>query len=113
MVGTPLVQRRRDGLRQTVAGRVLLDGVPDRAGPGRPGGKPDPAGGGPGTAAAAVVRSSCLPESLAAAAGLRTAAAVQVDVAWLEMPLDAEFSLIGTRRADAGLGWLTARSGVT
>jgi hypothetical protein len=38
---------------------------------------------------------------------LRTAAAVPVDVAWLEMPLDAEFSLIGTRRADAGLGWLT------
>jgi hypothetical protein len=28
-------------------------------------------------------------------------------VTWLETPLDAEFSLIGTRRADAGLGWLT------
>ena len=27
---------------------------------------------------------------------------------WLEAPLDAEFSLIRQRRADAGLGWLTA-----
>jgi hypothetical protein len=31
-----------------------------------------------------------------------------VDVVWLESALDAEFSLIRTRRADAGLGWLTA-----
>ena len=29
-------------------------------------------------------------------------------MAWLETPLDAEFSLIRQRRADAGLGWLTA-----
>ena len=28
-------------------------------------------------------------------------------LAWLETALDAEFSLISTRRADAGLGWLT------
>jgi hypothetical protein len=31
-----------------------------------------------------------------------------VDLAWLETALDAEFSLISTRCADAGLGWLTA-----
>jgi len=51
-----------------------------------------------------------LPESLAVAAtaGLQAAAAAEVDVVWLETALDAEFSLIGTRRADAGLGWLTA-----
>jgi len=52
-----------------------------------------------------------LPEALAvtAAAGLRAAAAAaDVDVDWRETALDAEFSLIGTRRADAGLGWLTA-----
>jgi hypothetical protein len=30
-----------------------------------------------------------------------------VDVAWQETALDTEFSLIRTRRADAGLGWLT------
>ncbi|MBV9205081.1 MAG: hypothetical protein JO037_06700, partial [Actinobacteria bacterium] len=45
-----------------------------------------------------------------AAAGLRSAAAAaEVDVAWLETALDAEFSLIQTRRADAGLGWLTTK----
>ena len=52
-----------------------------------------------------------LPEALAveAAAGLRAAAvAAEVDVVWLEMALDAEFSLVGIRRAGAGLGWLTA-----
>src|SRR5262249_57668880 len=50
-----------------------------------------------------------LPEVLAvgAPAQLRaTAAAAGVDVAWMELPLDAEFSAIGQRRADGGLGWL-------
>jgi DNA-binding transcriptional LysR family regulator len=110
IVGTPLVQRRRDGLRLTTVGRVLLDAsrtvlaqvdqavsrTRQAAGLDRP--------------RLRVVLPSCLPESLAvaAAAGLRSAAAAgQVDVGWLEMPLDAEFSLISTRRADAGLGWLT------
>ena len=37
-----------------------------------------------------------------------TAAAADADLAWLETALDAQFSLITTRRADAGLGWLTA-----
>jgi hypothetical protein len=47
--------------------------------------------------------------AVAAAARLRAAAvAAEVDLVWLEATLDAEFSLIGTRRADAGLGWLTA-----
>ena len=40
----------------------------------------------------------------------RTAADVGVDVVWLETPLDAEFSPICQRRADAGLGWITAAS---
>jgi hypothetical protein len=47
--------------------------------------------------------------AVAAAVGLRAAAgAAGVDVVWLETALDAEFSLVGMRRADAGLGWLTA-----
>ena len=33
---------------------------------------------------------------------------MDVDVVWMEVPLDAGFSLIRQRRADAGLGWLTA-----
>jgi len=110
IVGTPLLRRRRDGLQLTAAGRVLLDAsrtalaqvdqavsrTRQEAGPGRP--------------RLRVVLPWRPPESLAVAAAARlqkAAAAAQVDVAWLEMPLDAEFSLLGTRRADAGLGWLT------
>ena len=54
-----------------------------------------------------------LPDSLAvaAAAGLRSAAsAAEVDLVWLETALDAEFSLIGTRRADADNVTAPARS---
>ena len=111
MVGTPLLQRRREGVRLTEAGAVLLEesrsvlslvdhGVSrtrQAAGLGRP--------------RLRVVIPPELPEALAvsAATGLRSAAAAAgVDVAWLETALDAELSLIRTRRADAGLGWLTA-----
>ena len=107
IVGTPLLHRRRDGLRLTTAGGVLLDasrtvlslvdhGVSrtrQAAGLGRP--------------RLRMVIPPGLPEDLAvtAVAALRAAAA---DVAWLETALDTEFPLIRTRRADAGLGWLTA-----
>jgi DNA-binding transcriptional LysR family regulator len=110
IVGTPLLRRRRDGLQLTAAGRVLLDvsrtvlaqvdqavtQTRQAAGVGRP--------------RLRVVLPSCLPVSLAvaAAAGLRAAAAAaHVDLTWQETSLDAEFSLLGSRRADAGLGWLT------
>src|SRR6266545_3753936 len=63
IVGTQLLQRRREGLQLTKA--------------------------------AAVLRSA--------------AAAADVDIVWMEAALDAEFSLIQQRRADAGLGWLTTR----
>jgi hypothetical protein len=52
-----------------------------------------------------------LPESLAVQATFRlrsAAEAAEVAITWLETPLDAEFSPIRQRRADAGLGWLTA-----
>jgi DNA-binding transcriptional LysR family regulator len=110
IVGTPLLRRRREGLKLTAAGRVLLDTsrsvlaqvdqavsqTRQVAGLGRP--------------RLRVVLPPCPPEFLAAAAaaGLQAAAAAaEVDVAWLETQLDEEFSLISTRRADAGLGWLT------
>jgi len=109
-IGTPLLHRRREGLRLTAAGSVLLEesrnvlSLVDRglnqtrqaAGLGRP--------------RLRMVIPPDLPEALAvkAGAGLRSAAlAVEVDMVWLESALDAEFSLIRTRRADAGLGWLT------
>jgi len=112
IVGTPLLQRRREGLRLTPAGTVLLDAsravlslvdhelsrTRQAAGLGRP--------------RLRVVVPPGLPDALAvaAAAALRSAAAAaDADIGWLEAPLDAEFSLIRRRRADAGLGWLTDR----
>jgi DNA-binding transcriptional LysR family regulator len=113
IVGAPLLQRRREGLRLTSAGTVLLDasrtvlslmdhGV-DRtrqaAGLGRP--------------RLRVVVPPRLPDGLAveATSALRSAAvAAAVEIAWLEIPFDAGFSPILEHRADAGLGWLTGRS---
>ena len=108
IVGTPLLQRRREGVRLTAAGAVLLEdsravlSLVDRsvsrtrqaAGLGRP--------------RLRFAVPPYLPESLAveAASQLRTvAAAAGVEVTWLETTLDAEFSPIRERRADAGLGW--------
>jgi DNA-binding transcriptional LysR family regulator len=110
MVGTPLLQRRREGVRLTSAGTVLLEesrtvlslvdhGVTrtrQAAGLGRP--------------RLRVAIPPGLPEALAVETASRlrgTAATAEVDVAWLETSLDTEFSLIRQRRADAGLGWLT------
>jgi DNA-binding transcriptional LysR family regulator len=109
-IGTPLLHRRREGLRLTAAGSVLLEKsrnvlslvdhglsqTRQAAGLGRP--------------RLRMIIPPDLPEALAvkAAAGLRSAAvAAEVDVVWRESALDAEFSLIRTRRADAGLGWMT------
>jgi DNA-binding transcriptional LysR family regulator len=111
MVGTPLLRRRRDGVELTAAGSVLLEesrtmlslldhGVSrsrQAAGLGRP--------------RLRFVLPPNLPERLAVAATSRlrsTAAAAGADVEWLEAPLDAEFTPIRERRADAGLGWLTS-----
>jgi len=111
IVGTPLLHRRRDGLRLTTAGGVLLDAsrtvlslvdhevsrTRQAAGLGRP--------------RLRIVLPPRLPEALAVttASALRSAAAaVDVDVDWMDTPLDAEFSPVRQRQADAGLGWLTA-----
>jgi DNA-binding transcriptional LysR family regulator len=112
MVGTPLLQRRREGVRLTKAGSVLLEesravlslvdhGVSrtrQAAGLGRP--------------YLRFVMPPGLPEDLAVAVApqlQRAAAAAEVDVAWIETTLDGEFSPVRQRRADAGLGWLTAK----
>ena len=111
MVGAPLLQRRQEGVRLTEAGSVLLEesravlsrvdhGVSrtrQAAGLGRP--------------RLRFVLPPGLPENLAVdvVSRLRAAAkAAGVDVAWIEAPLDGEFSPVLRRRADAGLGWLTA-----
>jgi len=109
MVGTLLFRRRREGVRLTEAGMVLLEesravlslidhGVSrtrQAAGIGRP--------------RLRFAVPPHLPETLTVetASRLRSAAAeAGVEVAWMEQPLDAEFSLIRQRRADAGLGWM-------
>jgi DNA-binding transcriptional LysR family regulator len=109
MVGTPLLHRRRDGVQLTEAGSVLLEesrtvlsllehGVSRSrrvAGLGRP--------------RLRFVLPPNLPERLAVTISSRLrsmAAAAGADVEWLETPLDAEFTPIRERRADAGLGWL-------
>jgi DNA-binding transcriptional LysR family regulator len=111
LVGTPLLQRRRDGMRLTEAGSVLLEesrvvlsrvdhGVSrtrQAAGLGRP--------------RLRFVVPPGLPEDLAVDVALRLRAAAEaagVDVAWIEAPLDGEFSPVLRRRVDAGLGWLPA-----
>lgn len=111
IVGAPLLQRRREGLRLTDAGAVLLDAsrnvlcmvdhelsrTREAAGLARQ--------------RLCVVVPPRLPFGLAVetAAALRAAtAAANVEVVWMDAALDAEFSLIRQRRADAGLGWLTA-----
>ncbi len=114
MVGTPLLQRRREGVRLTPAGSVLLEesramlsllehGISrsrQAAGLGRP--------------RLRFVLPPYLPEGLAVGTASRlrsTAAAAGADITWLETPLDADFTVIRQRRADAGLGWLAPADG--
>jgi DNA-binding transcriptional LysR family regulator len=112
MVGTPLLYRRRDGVELTEAGHVLLEesravlsllerGIAQSrqaAGLGRP--------------RLRFVLPPDLPERLAVTVSSRlrsVAAAAGADIEWVDASLDAEFTMIRQRRADAGLGWLTFR----
>src|SRR5690349_1114604 len=109
-VGTPLLHRCREGLRLTAAGSVLLEESRNVLSLVDHGLSQTRQAGGLGRPRLRMVIPPDLPEALAvsAAAGLRSAAVpVEVDLVWLEAVLDSEFSLIRTRRADAGLGWLT------
>jgi len=111
IVGAPLLQRRRDGVRLTKAGVVLLDAsravlslVDQEVNRTRQ-------AAGLGRQRLRVIVPPGLPDTLAveAASMLKSAAAAaDVEMVWVETPLDAEFSLIRQRRADAGLSWLTA-----
>src|ERR1700722_7881931 len=112
IVGTPLLQRRREGLRLTTAGTVLLDASRNVLSLGDHEVSRTRQAAGLGRQRLRMVVPPGLPEVLAVetASALRSAAAVaDVDVVWMGTPLDAEFSLIRQRRADAGLGWLTTK----
>jgi DNA-binding transcriptional LysR family regulator len=111
VIGAGLLHRRREGVALTAAGTVLVEAARDvlsavdqavgqtrqAAGLGRP--------------RLRFVLPADLPDSLAvqAASRLRSAAeASEVAITWMETALDGEFSPLRQRRADAGLGWLTA-----
>src|SRR3974390_2456959 len=108
IIGTPLLQRRREGVRLTRAGNVLLEDsravlsaldhglcrTRQAAGLGRP--------------RLRFAMPAYLPESLTveAVSRLRSVAeTADAGVTWMETVIDAEFSPIRHHRADAGLGW--------
>jgi DNA-binding transcriptional LysR family regulator len=110
MVGTPLLQRRREGVRLTDAGTVLLEESRTVLSLIDHGVSRTRQAGGLGRPRLRFVVPPHLPEALAVDVASRlqaTATAADIDVAWMETSLDAEFSLVRQRRADAGLGWLT------
>src|SRR6201989_3039177 len=112
IVGTQLLQRRREGLRLTKAGAVLLDAsrtvlslVDHEVNRTRQ-------AAGLGRQRLRVVVPLRLPDALAVevASALRSAgAAADADPVLMDAALGGEFCLTQHGGADAGLGWLTAR----
>jgi DNA-binding transcriptional LysR family regulator len=110
IIGTPLLLRQRGGVRPTAAGAVLLEAARDVLAVTGHGVSQTRQAAGLGRPRLRFVLPADLPDSLAvtAVSRLRWAAdAAGVAVTWLETALDAEFSPVRQRRADAGLGWLT------
>jgi len=114
IVGTPLLHRRRDGVRLTAAGTALLETARDVLSAADHAVSQTRQAAGLGRPRLRFVLPADLPESLAVqtTSRLRSAAgAAGVALTWIETALDAEFSLIRQRQADAALGWLTASPG--
>ena len=107
-VGTPLLQRRREGVRLTEAGTVLLEESRAVLSLVDQGVSRTRQAAGLGRSRLRFIVQPHLPPALAAqtVSRLRSAAA-EVDVTWLETALDAEFSSILQRQADAALGWMS------
>src|SRR6266487_1135088 len=111
IVGAPLLRRRRDGVRLTAAGTVLLEAARDVLSAVDHAASQTRQAAGLGRPRLRFVIPADLPDSLAVqtTSRLRSAAdAAEIAITWLETALDAEFSPVRQRRADAGLGWLTA-----
>lgn len=109
IIGTPLLKRRRDGIQLTAAGSVLLEESRTVLSLLEHGVRRSRQIAGLDRLRLCFAMPSALPEWLAAnvAIELRNAAvAADVDVTWLETPLDAGFSQVRQRRADGALGWL-------
>ena len=109
MVGAPLLDRRRGGVRLTDAGQVLLEESRTALYLIEHGVRRSRQTAGVDRLRLRFALSPLLPEGFAADTAARlqsVAAAAGVDITWLEAPLDAGFSLIRRRQADAALGWL-------
>src|SRR5215469_6960363 len=104
VVGTPLMHRCRDGVHLTAAGTVLLEAARDvLAAAGRAVSQTRQAAG-VGRPRLRFVIPAGLPDSLAVQATCRLRSAADVagaTITWLEAALDAEFSPVRQRRADA------------
>ncbi len=111
--GTPLPHRGRDGVQLPAAGTMLLDAARDVLSLAGHGVSQTRQAAGLGRPRLRVVIPPRLPEALAVttASALAAAAAADADVDWTDTPLDAEFSPVRQRQADAGRGWLTASPG--
>ena len=111
-VGAQLLQRRPDGVKLTSAGSAFLDASRDVLSLMEHSMSRTRRAAGLGRQRLRVLVPPRLPDTLAVetASALRSAAdGADIDIVWLETPLDPDFSLIRERRADAGLGWLTVR----
>jgi DNA-binding transcriptional LysR family regulator len=109
IVGTQLLYRRREGLRLTTAGAVLLETSRAILSLVDHGVTQTRQAAGLGRQRLRVALPPHVPDALAVETASRlmsAASAAGVDVTWVETPLDSEFSLIRQRKADAGLGWL-------
>jgi DNA-binding transcriptional LysR family regulator len=109
LVGAPLLNRRRDGVRLTPAGVVLLEESRSLLAQVEQGVRRSRHAAGLDRPRLRIVLPPDLPEGLAVltATSLRGAVvAADVRIEWLETPLDAEFSAIREHRADAGVGWV-------
>jgi DNA-binding transcriptional LysR family regulator len=114
IIGAPLLRRCRAGVRLTAAGSVLLEESRSVLSVMDQGVSRAREAAGLGRLRLRIAIPSSLPESLAVQTASRLrdrAAAAGVDVVWLELSLDPQFSLILKRRADAGVGWLTLADG--
>ncbi|MEU9448836.1 LysR family transcriptional regulator [Streptomyces sp. NPDC048277] len=107
-VGTALLRRGRGGVRLTEAGTVLLEESRAVLSLVDHGVSRTRRAAGLGRQRLRFVVQPHLPPALAAQTVSRLrSAAPTVDVSWLEAALDAEFSPVLERRADAALGWMS------
>jgi hypothetical protein len=108
------LRRCREGVRLTAAGTVLLEAARDVLSAADHAVSQTRQAAGLGRPQLRFVIPADLPESLAVqvTSRLRSAAeAGEAAITWMDTALDGEFSPVRQRRADAGLGWLTASPG--